>query len=135
MIDRALFETRCAYPVAPAAQQPDPYDVILSKRVKCYPRGHFTEPRHFRHASATAAFTRRSCVHASRVPRRANAITPRLTGNRRLSGREIIPRGNAPRSRIAGRRGMRFTVYEHPAGREVRSAATRRSVRMNGVSS
>lgn len=112
----------------------DSYDVILSKRVKCYPRGHFTEPRHFRHASATAAFTRRSCVHAPGVPRRANAITPRLTGNRRPGGREIIPRGNASQSRIAGRR-MRFTVHEHFAGREVRSAATRRVVRMNGVSS
>lgn len=38
------------------------------------------------------AFTRCSCVHASRVPRRVNAITPRLTGNRRPGGREIIQR-------------------------------------------
>lgn len=101
----------------------------------CYvPRGHFTEPRHFRHASATAAFTRRSCVYEPRVPRRANAITPRLTGNRRPGGREIIRRGNASRSRIAGRHDA-FMVHERFAGCEVRSAATRRFVRMNGVSS
>jgi len=44
-------------------------------------------------------------TRVSKVPRRVNAITPRLTGNRRPGGREIIPRGNASRSRIAGRDG------------------------------